>query len=554
MCLLLKKRFVRPLKMLYRYKSKWYMPPKTKQEYGKHRAALLNKDLTKFLKKERKRLIKNKNVPTSKLENKVNINYINLTNKLTLFKQKQNIKKKHYARLKSAKESLNLNKKKELLKQHIKYLLSPKTNSNTMINNLTELNDAILLLKRYQYQTVLLKKRPFLTKKINYKKNALRTLKKRIRNGVSFAINFFSSYVPMQKNIIAPTLLLNKEKKMLKLKKLLHYIKMKESLGLYSIKEKETYAYNYDLFDANFIEKNIRINWGMVPAKNLSDYFITRITNKLINKIDNAKLTGKANLLARLKLKIKVKKNKYKKIKDRTFMRKKRINFAEKTYNRFNFSDVKNKLSIKWKRNNFSFINITHKTNGFINKGINEIENYFNSQSFFLRKKKIKLGFLSSINIINKLKKQILVKSKTGIRIIARSQFRILVNLLKFELKKNSKKIKKITRKINLYKRRKDIKSRKKKIDLLSFRDLFIRENQQLREEIKSFRYIWKNSSMYNYDSDKQNKLNLLLLFRKYKKNLLKVLNNYPEGFDAFKSRLKTGQYYTGFSLLKRKL
>lgn len=50
-------------------------------------------------------------------------------------------------------------------------------------------------------------------------------------------------------------------------------------------------------------------------------------------------------------------------------------------------------------------------------------------------------------------------------------------------------------------------------------RDLFIRENQKLRDEISQFKYIWKTSSLYNYDNIKQEKLNIILELRKKRKD-----------------------------------
>lgn len=549
MCLLQKKHFYRPLKMLYRYKSKWYMPPKLKDLYGVSKAKANIKEIKRARKRIQNKLLKN--IPSE----------INHENGLTLslkkgslpvlLKQKQtSVFRKKYNRYKTLKKKLQLRKKKNILKKYFNKLLSKKTGDhNATSQKLIEMGNNLTLLNLYYQKNNLIRKLENIKRIVLNRHAQHEGLKKRFKNTFGSIINYYLTYTTMQKIILAVNTLIKRKKKIRKTIRIFNFLKAKQSLGAYSLKEKENYIYNDDILDSNFMEPELRENLGVNPAINLVNYFKKTISTK--QPFNHAFIKKNKKIYFRVK-----KKNNYKKYKDRYYSKKRRIIFADRSYNRLGLNDVKH-LRLKWKRNPFSLINTTVRKSGLGNK--TKIEELLliikkAAKRIYKKRKKKGLVFVSPSNLINKLHTNYLINTKMALRMKIKREFKALIQLFKIELKKNRKKIRKFTRKIMYLKKHRGLIYRKIKIQVLNLRELIIRENQKLRQEIKAYRYTWKNSPFFNYDFSKTNKLKLMIETRKQKRNFLKIMGKYPEGAVALKARLQMSQYYTGLPLLKRRL
>lgn len=112
LCVITKETFYKPLKMLYRYKSKWYMPPKIKTKYGLSKANLLQKNFKRINKKNRVKSLKNQ-INEKKLKGP---SFAITANAIpTLIKQKNNFSfKKKYIKTKFTKVKFNIKKKNVL--------------------------------------------------------------------------------------------------------------------------------------------------------------------------------------------------------------------------------------------------------------------------------------------------------------------------------------------------------------------------------------------------------------------------------------------------------
>jgi len=332
---------------------------------------------------------------------------------------------------------------------------------------------------------------------------------------------------------------------------MLNYLKYKQALITFKLKEKERHVYNDEILDSNFLENNLREIWGKNPTKNLSEHFLIRM-KKLKNHGRRNTQLSQQNIKKAFQFRLK-KKGKYKKNYDKMYYKKKRIIFEERSYNRTSLNEVKRR-TLKMKRHRLSLLNLNVKKEGVIFNVEHLKQNILNNTKIRYKTRKKKILFLNPIRLLQKLKLQRLIKKKSQLRPIIKNKFILFTRLLKLELKKNNKKIKQYTKKIMFLKKQSGLFYRKKKIEALNFREYFIRENQKLRDEIKLYRYYWQNSSLFNYNKIKQKKLNLIVDLRKQKKHLFNLMQKYPEGMLALKERIKKNQYYTGLSLLKRKL
>lgn len=547
MCLLLKKHFYRPLKMLYRYKSKWYMPPKVKTKFGLAKAKLLQKDYRKIYKKNRIKLMKElEKVKSTSNRADLTISAVTIP---TLLKEKQKLSyKKKYTRTKITKIKLELKKKKRTIKKYLNNLFNENADTNSKINKIKDLVHCVIILNQFTMKTRSLTNL-FLLKNLVQKKNdANLLLKKRLNNKYALSLNYFFNYTTLQNNILITAALLRKKKKMKKTYFIFKFLKIKQALIIFKLKEKENHVYNEAILDSNFLENNLREIWGKNPTKNLSDYFLAKIKNYK-SVIRFFKRDTKKTFQFRLK-----KKSKYKKNYDKMYYKKKRIIFEERSYNRTGFHEIKHK-TLKMKRRPLSLLNLSVKKEGvLLTVDQTRKDILANTKAICKIRKKKKILFLNPVRLLQKLEQQRSLKKKSDLRPVIKTKFKIFNRLIKLELKKNNKIIKKYTRKILFLKKQKGLFYRKTKIEILNLREHFIRENQKLRDEIKLYRYYWKNSPFFNYNRIKQNKLNITVALRKQKNHLFNLMSKYPEGISAFKERIKNNQYYTGLSLLKRKL
>lgn len=544
MCLLLKKHFYRPLKMLYRYKSKWYMPKRTQQMFGSSKAKHLQKDKHKLEKKMKNQIVK-VNKSKRNVTERENIT-INIKPQL-LTKKQGNFFRKKLPRIKITKSVLKLRNKKKLLKLYLTRTLNKEQSSDNYLQRLNLMLNSLNILKKYKQKIKAIKTLDNIKKIVLAKYMQNQILKKRLKNTLGFSNKYYLNYPAMQNNILTTISLINRRKKLKKIYSMLNYLKVKQSLHTYLLNQKEINVYNEDILDSNFLEPNLREIYGITPARDLSDYYISNLKKTLKNKAITSHATIKKALRFRLK-----KKNKYKKIRDKMYYKKRRISFGERSYNRLGLNDIKH-TKLKWKKSAFSLLTTTVKKENNFYQGESFNSKVKNAIKIYY-KKKIKLLFLHPQNLIKKLRQNLLLRSKVLITPIIKKSFERFTHLLKLQLRKNNKIIKKYTRRILFFKKQKGIYYKKKKIEVLNLRDLYIRENQKLREELKAYKYMWKTSSLLNLNQTKQSKLNLIIELRKKKRGLFNILKKYPEGFLAFKERLKMNQYYTGLSLLKRKL
>lgn len=548
MRLSLKRHFDKPLKMLYRYKSKWFMPPKIKTKYGLSKAKLFQKDLKRITRKIKNKLLKEQS--TKKKRTKMAKFSIQTTAIPSLVIAPQNsFFRKKYIKIKVLKTRINLKKKKYTIKKYLKKILKDHLDINSKANKITAIVKCSNLLNKFAKKTRLLAKLRNIKKLLNKKNEIKYNLKKRLINNYTMTSKYFSNYSTLQNNIVATVAFLKKKRNMKKSHLLLNYIKNKQGLTIFRLKEKESYVYNQDILDSNFLENNLREIWGVTPAKSLSDFFLSKVKRPIKSSLyQTVARKKKKNYIFRSK-----KKAKYKKNHDKMYYKKRRINFEERSYNRLNLNELKKK-KLKVKRRQFTLLNLNQKRPGIFSDLKNLKGNLIKTTRIMLKKGSKKLLFLNSTNLIKKLYQISLLKSKYQLRPIIKSTFRRFIRLLKRVLKKNRKKIRKYTRKILFFKKQKGLFYRKKKIEILNFREHIIRENHRLREEIKLYRYIWKNSPFFNYNKVKQSKLNQIISLRKQRSKFLKVIKKYPEGMSAIKERLNNHQYYTGLSLLKRRL
>lgn len=550
MCLSLKKHFYRPLKMLYRYKSKWYMPPKIKSKFGLTKAKLLQKDYKKILKKNRNKLLKELKIPlthASKTNLVINNNIVP-----ALLKEKQKFSyKKRYAKAKFIKIKLGQKKKKLTIKKYLNKIFSENSNTKNNLNKISDLVRCVNVINKFISKTRSLTNLLLLKNLIQRKADNRLILKKRLINTYTLTSKYFFNYTTLQNNILITAALLKKKKNLKKNYLMLNYLKYKQALVAFKLKEKEHYVYNDEILDSNFLENNLREIWGKNPAKNLSDHFLIRMKN-LKNYGRKNTLLSQRNIKKAFQFRLK-KKGKYKKNYDKMYYKKKRIIFEERSYNRTSLHEVKRR-TLKMKRHALSLLNLNVKKEGVIYNVEQVKQNILNNYRISYKMRKKKILFLNPARLLQKLKLQRLKKKKSQLRPLIKKKFILFTRLLKLELKKNNKKIKQYTKKIMFLKKQKGLAYRKKKIETLNFREYFIRENQKLRDEIKLYRYYWQNSSLFNYNQIKQKKLNLIVGLRKQKKHLFNLMQKYPEGMLALKERIKNNQYYTGLSLLKRKL
>lgn len=548
MCLLLKKHFYKPLKMLYRYKSKWYMPPKIKTKYGLSKANLLQKNFKRINKKNRVKSLKNQ-INEKKLKGP---SFAITANAIpTLIKQKNNFSfKKKYIKTKFTKVKFNIKKKKRTIKKYLNKILKDNLDLNAKSKKIIDIVNSTQLLNKFETKVRALTNISQIRNLITNKNIAKRTLKKRLINSYTLISKYFSNYSVLQSNILTTIALLRKKKKFKKANLMFNYLKIKQNLLTFHLNEKESFAYNEDILDSNFLENNLREIWGITPAKRLSDYFLSKIRKRqktALYQIIKSKHKKKA-----FQFRVK-KKGKYKKNYDKMYYKKRRINFQERSYNRLGMNDVKKK-TLKMKRRPFSLLHFKQKKEGRLLDLKHVKENLITNFKLISKKGKKKILFLNPDFLLKKLHQMFLAKNKFQLHPVIKTKFKQFVRLLKLELKGNSKKIKKYTKKILFYKKQKGLLYRKKKIEILNLREYFIRENHKLREEIKSYRYAWKNSPFFNYNKGKHNKLSLIVELRKQKNHFSNILKKYPEGIAALKDRIKRNQYYTGLSLLKRKL
>lgn len=547
MCLLPKKHFYKPLKMLYRYKSKWFMPPKIKIKYGLSKAKLLQKDFKRIIKKAKKKIVKGHNIRNTRV--KAVVLPIQTTAIPSLAKSHESSLKKKHIKTRSVKIKVNLKRKKNAIRKYLSKLLKDNLNKNNNANKIIDIVICANVLNKFAKKTRLITKLRIIKKMLTKKNETKSLLKKRLTKTYTLASKYFSNYSALQNNIVATIAFLKKKRNFKKTRFMLNYIKTKHSLTNFNLKEKESYVYNEDILDSNFLENNLREIWGVTPTKSLSNFFLAK--SKKLKKLSlQQTVTQRKKKIFIFRSK---KKAKYKKNYDRMYYKKRRINFEERSYNRLNLNELKKK-KLKIKRRPFTLLALNQKKPGIILDLKNLKSNLVKTTKFMLKKGYKKLLFLNAASLLKKLYQISLLNSKYQLRPVIKNTFTKFVRLLKIDLKKNRKKIKKYTRKILFYKKQKSLFYRKKKIEILNLREHFIRENQKLREEIKLYRYLWKNSPFSNYNQIKQNKLNLIITLRKQKNYFMKIMKKYPEGLQAIKERLNNHQYYTGLSLLKRKL
>ena len=260
MCLLQKKHFVRPLKMLYRYKSKWYMPPKIKIAFSLSKAKGMLKGLKKIKKTQRNKLLKE--MPEGKKKHDEIHHLIKKAMIPSLLKEKHTYPaRKKYNKYKILKRNFFLKKKKAIIKNYLTKVLSKNFNPNEKFKKIDSIKHSLNVLNLFYQKFKLIRKIDAIKKQVLYKNKQANILKKRINHTYGFSKKYYLYYSSFQKKILATISLLSKKKKMKRGYLMLNLLKAKQSLILFKLKEKENYVYNEAILDSNFIEPELRENW-----------------------------------------------------------------------------------------------------------------------------------------------------------------------------------------------------------------------------------------------------------------------------------------------------